>query len=1328
MSLPAGDHRLHVRGQGRLSRIYRFGVTRGETTTHEISLDEGRLLGGERSVGFGGDERQRDVPIHFAPFITSIELTKGKSDLIEWSGNSVVRRDGATGEVRWDTSHPTLPFRPNQDPAPWIRDYSGEDKEVRLVELAPDSNGDGTGDLLWFFPGTSAFLAQSGENGSMLWNCAAGLDEKGGFQATGLDLSRMDTATLITGQIIGVPALADIDRDGVPDLIATIIFAESDVDAARRQPQIFHRRLVMAISSRSGRALWTYPLDQAFADVPRESWERPAVLVQGRHPALVGILDGTQWLGLDPTTGRPQAGPFPMGFSPFRRLQHADLDGDGQPEILALDLGPGGGHNTLHAFSIKTGRELWAEKVGATSDIARYAGATPDFPMTADLDDDGRVEIVVADSGLMPPLAGYRGVKLLDGLTGKPRWQRPMRPDTIARDGLIEAIAAPDLDGDGTRDLITISLYYGKNLPMAPRRFLEDPAIAYVDAISGKDGRPLWLWHIELPLRKFTRIWPLHWWGRSHDGWPLLAVPLGGSRPDGVERNYGRSVLNPPVVHLLEASTGIERHTVDGLNRAHYADLDGDGLADLWGEVDGELRAFRGEAPEAWRALGRFEPEYPSFGAKDLIRGPAVDFDGDGVADTLIRTGRGQGAPRMPAFSRTAQARSGRDGHVIWTTTLDPAASWLEPGRTDWYYFTALPPPFGDLSGDGTPDVIVHQSLPPSRGIVVKQSATLPIQVLSGRTGAFLWRAGPLPLGFDARGYSQIHSIKAAAVEAGAAPDLFVRHGHPFVKPGSAPPVPKTLGPRARAFPVWRRISGRDGRILWNIPLVDGVPADVSYDAPPDQLADLDGDGMLDTLMVVPPSPGAGSPDHTMVAVSLHAGRRLWSQPVHFQRGSGGEVRIADLDGDKQPDVVVMDELPEPNLSYLQVRVLSGSDGKVRWTWKSAADIQTNRPKMVLAQLDGNSTTNVCVSFKESASEWRFVVLDGSGNERARRETAGEEAYLIALAAADLNGDGRDDLLVWSNGRLRAWGPDLREAWSRPDQFASIDQVLPGSPGNPSALIITPALALDGATGQSRWTAQGAFTARPAESEPALLDPGNSTRHPLWLSLGMGATVCREALPTTSNGKLAPPRGTLIQPGRNPLDPRWARPLPWLAWLNGPFGLWGFLAATGLACVNVVLPLLILRLIAGRRRASIRALMAVPLAAALPLMAFLMLEPVLPVSSTLLLSSEKRIFTIGTLAGIPIVFCLFWMVRNLARLRWKPAALLIVLTAFVSLSIAAAWLWYDKKSMSPIERYASSGWYLVLLPGITASGLLILILVTTKAAFRFITRRTRTLP
>ncbi len=315
---------------------------------------------------------------------------------------------------------------------------------------------------------------------------------------------------------------------------------------------------------------------------------------------------------------------------------------------------------------------------------------------------------------------------------------------------------------------------------------------------------------------------------------------------------------------------------------------------------------------------------------------------------------------------------------------------------------------------------------------------------------------------------------------------------------------------------------------------------------------------------------------------------------------------------------------------------------------------------------------------------------------------------------------------MWSADRLRAWSHALQESWSSPEQVASVDQLLPGLPGHPASLIATPALILDAATGGPRWTGQGSLTYAPGQSEPALLDPGTSARPPVWINQDLGATVCHEALPTTAQGKIAPPRGTLVQSGRVSIDPRWARPLPWLAWLKGPFGPWGFLAAAGLAFVNVALPLSILRLVAGRRRFSIRALMALPVAAAMPLMAFLLLEPILPVDSTPLLASEKRIFTAGILVGLPIVFYVVWLVWSLAHLRWKSAAALIALTAFISLSIAAIWLWIDSKSMSPIERYESSGWYLILLPGITASGLLMLIAVTLRATVNLIAHKTHT--
>ncbi len=160
----------------------------------------------------------------------------------------------------------------------------------------------------------------------------------------------------------------------------------------------------------------------------------------------------------------------------------------------------------------------------------------------------------------------------------------------------------------------------------------------------------------DLAPERFTRIRGTpKWWGRGPDGWPMLAVPLGGIFTEGfLGATPDADRFTPPVVHLLEATTGKEMHTIDGLTRASLADLDGDGLPDLWGEVAGELRAFRGEAPEAWRALGTYYPAASYYGKVETLGNSSVDLDGDGIADTLIGGLRAPGASaRLTTGSHT---------------------------------------------------------------------------------------------------------------------------------------------------------------------------------------------------------------------------------------------------------------------------------------------------------------------------------------------------------------------------------------------------------------------------------------------------------------------------------------------------------------------------------------------------------------------------------------------------------------------------------------------------------------------------------------------------
>ena len=192
------------------------------------------------------------------------------------------------------------------------------------------------------------------------------------------------------------------------------------------------------------------------------------------------------------------------------------------------------------------------------------------------------------------------------------------------------------------------------------------------------------------------------------------------------------------------------------------------------------------------------------------------------------------------------------------------------------------------------------------------------------------------------------------------------------------------------------------------------------------------------------------------MAVSLRDGRRLWSQPLRLGYPPFSMIEIGDLHGTGRLTVVLLDQHFAANMGELQVRVFDGRDGKPDWTWKSRAEVLNHRPSMVLARLDPAGPPCVCVNFNASFNARKIVVLDDRGKERSRRSSAGEDPYL--RKAADLNGDGSTELLVWADYRLRAWGgPELKEVWSWRGDLALVEHILPSLPGRRGMVIISPA-------------------------------------------------------------------------------------------------------------------------------------------------------------------------------------------------------------------------------------------------------------------------------
>ena len=435
LALPDGDYRLRVTGAGRLGRTYRFAVNRGETIAHPLSLDEGRLLGEEPTPPFRHEGRDaRKEPIPFAPDTAAIELTPGKADLVECTDHS--RRSAATARparssgTPWRSRSPASP-RARSSLAALVRRPIPD--RPRLVEPAPDLDGDGTGDLVWTVQAMTAFLALSGKDGSVLWTYVARARRPRRRLARGSGLARTDPAGAPgRGRLIGQPAIGGrrSRRHARPDrhdLLPGVPGGGPSVDPelATRSGWLGHADPLPAGRPGDlgpiGEPLWSHPIDPAFTAI-----RQPALGQAG--DARAGPAGRRSWRSSTARAGwastrRPagrDAGPIDLGFEPVRPLQYADLDGDGEPEILALGPGPDGQASSRWRRSrSRPGRPLWTATVTPPSRLPYGMRHPPDWPWWSTSTATAGPRSSSPTPARCDPTNGYRGVQMLDGSTGR---------------------------------------------------------------------------------------------------------------------------------------------------------------------------------------------------------------------------------------------------------------------------------------------------------------------------------------------------------------------------------------------------------------------------------------------------------------------------------------------------------------------------------------------------------------------------------------------------------------------------------------------------------------------------------------------------------------------------------------------------------------------------------------------------------------------------------------------------------------------------------------------------------------------------------------------
>ncbi|MGA8741409.1 MAG: VCBS repeat-containing protein [Terracidiphilus sp.] len=202
-----------------------------------------------------------------------------------------------------------------------------------------------------------------------------------------------------------------------------------------------------------------------------------------------------------------------------------------------------------------------------------------------------------------------------------------------------------------------------------------------------------------------------------------------------------------------------------------------------------------------------------------------------------------------------------------------------------------------------------------------------------------------------------------------------------------------------------------------------GVYGTGAMDAASIAVADMNGDGRPD--LVVATSCNSENCTSGTVGVLLNQGNGAFQAAVGYSTGEQGveadSVAVADVNSDGKPDLVVGNECDNQNCTTGTVSVLLGNGNGTFQKAVSYGSGGTGNVHVTAADLNGDGkpdleVVNECDADSDCLNGTVGVLFgNGDGTFRAVVSYGSAAEYATSIAVADVNGDGRPDLLVTSS-------------------------------------------------------------------------------------------------------------------------------------------------------------------------------------------------------------------------------------------------------------------------------------------------------------------------